>query len=177
MTRKLLKDEAGYSLVEVMASIILLTVAIIPMVGMFDMSLNAATRASNHDIARALANKQLEQSQSLPYNTVRTSFPNAPCTFDGSGLCEAQDLFVPEDPNDPDDDVDGDGLDDEYDVFRYAIRKQYVEPNIDPITGEVSYPDSVDGSDTGLMQVSVEVGWGGDAFDDNTYTAADIKAR
>jgi prepilin-type N-terminal cleavage/methylation domain-containing protein len=52
--RKRLKNEAGYSLVEVMASIIILAVAILPMVGMFDMGLTSATRGSNYDKARAL---------------------------------------------------------------------------------------------------------------------------
>lgn len=160
---KRLKDEAGYSLVEVMVSIMLLTIAIIPMVGMFDMGLNAATRASNYDTARALAKKQLEQSQSLSYRTVRTNFPNAPCSFDNSGLCEVENLEVPlaEDP------------DGEFDNFRYAIRKQFVEFNADA-TGFI---DSDDGSDTSMMQITVEVGWGGDSFNDNIYTASDIKTR
>jgi hypothetical protein len=142
-----------------MVSIVILAIAIIPMVGMFDMGLNAATRASNYDKARALANKQLEQAQSLPYTTVRTSFPNAPCTFSGSGLCEAENLEVPE-TEDPDD---------EFDNFRYAIRKQYVAPS------GSTFVDAND--DTGMMEISVEVGWGGDGFDDNTYTASTTKAR
>ncbi len=48
---KRLKDETGYSLVEVIASIIILSIAIIPMVGMFDMGLNAATSSGNYDTA------------------------------------------------------------------------------------------------------------------------------
>ena len=118
MIRRLLKEESGYSLVEVLASIIILSIAILPMVGMFDMGLNGATKGSNYDKARALAKKQLEQAQSLPYTTVRTAFrtPRAPST---SGLCEAVNLEVPvaEDPEG------------EFDNFRYAITKQYVEPS------------------------------------------------
>ncbi len=53
------RGESGYSLVEVMASIIILTLAIIPMVGMFDMGLQSATRGSNYDKSRALANLKL----------------------------------------------------------------------------------------------------------------------
>ena len=119
MSAKRLREESGYSLVEVMASIIILAIAILPMVAMFDTGLNGATRGSNYDKARALAKKQLEQAQSLSYGTVRTSFPNAPCAFDDDGLCEVENLEVPvaEDP------------DGEFDHFRYAIRKQYVEPN------------------------------------------------
>jgi prepilin-type N-terminal cleavage/methylation domain-containing protein len=73
---RLIKNETGYSLVEVMASITILAIAIIPMVAMFDMGLNAASRGSNYDKARALANQQLEAAKSLPYQTVRDSFPN-----------------------------------------------------------------------------------------------------
>ncbi len=62
MLAERLRGESGYSLMEVMVSIMLLTIAIIPMVAMFDMGLNAATRGSNHDKARALAKKQLEQA-------------------------------------------------------------------------------------------------------------------
>ena len=159
MSAKCLREESGYSLVEVMASIMILAIAILPMFAMFDMGLNSATRGSNHDKARALANKQLEQAQSLSYGTVRTAFPNAPCAFDGSGRCEVGNLEVPaaEDPGG------------EFDRFRYAIRKQYVEPSGD---GFVNADD-----DTGMMQITVVVGWGGAAFNDVTYTATTLKVR
>ena len=61
------ENEAGYSLVEVMVSIMILAIAILPMVGMFDMGLNAATKGSNYDKARTLANLKLEQAKSLPF--------------------------------------------------------------------------------------------------------------
>ncbi len=70
MIRKLSKEESGYSLVEVIVSIFILAAAIIPMVGMFDMGLNAATRGSNYDKARALANTNLEKVRALPYLSV-----------------------------------------------------------------------------------------------------------
>ena len=159
MSAKRLREESGYSLVEVMASLMILAIAILPMFAMFDTGLHAATRGSNYDIARALANKQLEQAQSLSYGTVRTAFPNAPCTFDNNGLCEVENREVPlaEDP------------DGEFDRFRYAIRKQYVEPDDNGFV-----PDN---DDTGMMQITVEVGWGGDNFDDVTYTATTLKVR
>ena len=62
-----LKDEAGYSLVEVIVSIILLSIAIIPMVSMFDVGLKTATRGGNYDQARALANERLEEIKALPF--------------------------------------------------------------------------------------------------------------
>jgi len=159
LPRYSLKNEAGYSLVEVIVSILLLSIAIIPMVAMFDVGLNAATSASNHDKARALAKKHLEQAQSLSYSTVKTNFPNAPCTFIGSGLCEVENLEVPvaEDPNG------------EFDNFRYTIRKQYVTPSSSTFVNA--------NSDTGMMQITVEVGWGGGSFNNNEYTSTDIKSR
>jgi prepilin-type N-terminal cleavage/methylation domain-containing protein len=63
------KEEAGFSLVEVMVSIMLLSIAIIPMVGMFDMGLNSASKAGNYDGGRALANSNLQKVMALPYST------------------------------------------------------------------------------------------------------------
>src|ERR671916_1993818 len=86
-----LRQSGGYSLVEVMASIVILSIAIIPMVGMFDMGLKSATASSKYDEARALANEKLEQAKSLPYDAATTdlkdnfpfSAPNTQAT-DGS---------------------------------------------------------------------------------------------
>ena len=75
---KPLRDEAGYSLVEVMASIVILTIAIIPMVSMFDMGLKTANTGSNYDKARAFANERLERAKVLPYAEVNgNNFPQA----------------------------------------------------------------------------------------------------
>jgi prepilin-type N-terminal cleavage/methylation domain-containing protein len=155
LTRRL-RDESGYSLVEVMASVVILAIAIIPMVAMFDMGLTTATRAGNYDKARALAKKQLEAAQSLPYATVKTNFPNAPCTFDGSGLCESTGN---QDPST------------EFSNFRYTIRKQYVQPN----GSDTAFVNADE--DKGMMRVSVIVGWGGPGFDDNQITVNALKAR
>jgi len=157
LIRRLPREESGYSLVEVLASIIILTLAILPMVGMFDMGLTSATRGSNYDKARALANKQLEQAQGLSYNTVRLNFPNAPCAFIlppalNAGLCEATNLQDP---------------DSEFNNFRYTIRKQYVNGS--------TFANAPD--DTGMMKITVVVGWGGNNFNETTYTATDIKTR
>lgn len=66
MTRRL-EDQDGYSLVEVMVAILILAVAIIPMVSMFDAGLNAAVAGSNYDQARALVNEKLEETKALPF--------------------------------------------------------------------------------------------------------------
>ena len=75
MFRKRLKNEVGYSLVEVMASIIILAIAILPMVGMFDMGINSATKGGQYDKARALANLKIEEAKSVTYASVRDNFP------------------------------------------------------------------------------------------------------
>ena len=64
---KLLKSEAGYSLVEVMVAILILAVAIIPMVSMFDAGLRAAVMGSNYDKARSIAREELEEIKALPF--------------------------------------------------------------------------------------------------------------
>ena len=156
MLRRLLSEKAGYSLVEVMASIVILSIAIIPMVGMFDMGLTAAVRGSDYDKAHSLAKKQMEIVQSLPYATAKTNVPNAPCSFDGSGLCEAADRQDP---------------DSEFAKFRYTIRKQFVGLN----GGETEFEAS--SQDEGYMRITVVVGWGGVDFDETTYTTESVKAK
>ncbi|MGB3681226.1 MAG: prepilin-type N-terminal cleavage/methylation domain-containing protein [Rubrobacteraceae bacterium] len=60
MTHRRLQSESGYSLVEVLVAIVILAIAIIPMVGMFDAGLRAASTSGNYDKARSLANANLE---------------------------------------------------------------------------------------------------------------------
>lgn len=95
---KLLRNESGYSLVEVLVAIIILTIAIIPMVSMFDAGLRSATTSGNYDKARALANEELESIKALGYNAAETAYPPAgasvscdiPPTFD----CEVDTTYV-----------------------------------------------------------------------------------
>src|SRR5918994_7077483 len=67
---KHLKEESGYSLVEVMVAIIIMALAILPMVGMFDMALRSTTDGSKYDKARMLANLKLEQAKNLPFDSL-----------------------------------------------------------------------------------------------------------
>ena len=67
MIRRLLRDESGYSLVEVMVAIMILAIAIIPMVGMFDAGLRAAVLGGNYDRGRAIAGEELEEIKALPF--------------------------------------------------------------------------------------------------------------
>jgi hypothetical protein len=87
------KRESGYSLVEVLAAIVVLTVAIIPMVGMFDAALRAVSASGDYDAARACAGQKLEQARSLPYETVSAGLPDGTC--EPSGLAyEVSEEFV-----------------------------------------------------------------------------------
>lgn len=160
MIRKI-EGQDGYSLVEVMASIVILSIAIIPMVAMFSMGLDSAVSSSNYDKGRTLAKKQMEIVQSLSFSNAKNNVPNAPCTFDSSGLCEAADLEVPasEDPNDL------------FAGFRYTISKQYVDLN-DAQTEFVEVSE-----DDGYIKVTVEVEWGNEGFGNNEYAISSVKAR
>jgi prepilin-type N-terminal cleavage/methylation domain-containing protein len=72
---KRIKEESGYSLVEVIVSIIIMAIAILPMITMFDMGLHTATAGSNYDKARMLANTNLEKGRALPYSEARDAYP------------------------------------------------------------------------------------------------------
>ena len=68
-----LEDESGYSLVEVIVAIMILAMAIIPMVSMFDAGLRAAVLGGNYDKARAIANEELEEIRALPFSGTPSS--------------------------------------------------------------------------------------------------------
>lgn len=133
-----LRSESGYSLVEVMVAIMLLTLAIVPMVGMFDTGLKVATQGSDYDKARALANKQMEMAKNLSYATVRDDFPTgagAPEAGSSPGVIE----------------VSG-RTDADYPGFEYKVRKAYARLGS---TGIVE-----DTSARTMMTVTVTVNWG-----------------
>jgi prepilin-type N-terminal cleavage/methylation domain-containing protein len=76
-------EEPGYSLVEVMVAMVVLTVAIVPMVGMFDAALQAANASGDYDEARACAVQKLERAKSLPYETVESGLEDGVCESSG----------------------------------------------------------------------------------------------
>lgn len=138
-------------MVEVMASIMLLSIAIIPMVAMFDMGLNAATRGGNYDKGRAIANQQLEQAKVLSYAQARDSFPvtssTPSATATPAGSYTSSDITVPTSAGLPS-------------GATYTVAKQYVEVQ----TG--SNPASLQNSstDSKMMRVTVKVDWSGTSF-------------
>jgi hypothetical protein len=149
-----LMRESKYSPVKVAAFAVILGIAFLPLVGI--LHTRPETGSSNYATARVLAEEQLELTQSLPYDIVETSFPNAPCIFDVSGLCEASNRM----------DLHG-----EFPEFRYTVLKQYVRPSADG-SGLVDAD-----TDRGMMRVTVVVGRDGTSFDESIYTASTIKKR
>lgn len=151
--RRLLIEERGYSLVEVMASIVLLSLAILPMAGMFDMGLRTATTGSNYDKARTLANLKMEEAKSLPFDTLRDNFPEvAPTTtaYNGSGYYQS--AWKP---------VSGPASAD-FANFDYMVEKQYMaKPSTDPANPTESFgtcvTDGTCATVTNLIRVTVTV--------------------
>ena len=70
-------------MVEVMVAIVVLTVAIVPMVGMFDAAIGAAKASGKYDEARTCAVQKLEQAKSLPYETVEAGLQDGSCEPSG----------------------------------------------------------------------------------------------
>ena len=160
MAIKLIRDESGYSLVEVVASIMILAVAIIPMVAMFDTGLETATLGGNYDKARALANKQLERAKGLPYDNVRTSFPVTNSAPSGGSYTSPSPLS-----------------DSDFPGFTYTVTKRYKclsssTSSCETPTGETVHLAN-SSTDRGIMEIKVTVTWDGN----KTYSATGIKSR
>jgi hypothetical protein len=184
--RRLLKAESGYSLIEVLASIMILTIAILPMVGVFDSGLKSVTVSSNYDKARALANLKMEQAKSLPFDSgdatiqdVEHDFPLAagapgtPTAYNSSGTYPINPPINQSDWRDVEPIV-GATLDADYSNFHYWVEKQYLkQPSLTPGSSEESFvecnaiPNTCDGG-TDLIRVTVTVGWG--AFSSGAYS-------
>lgn len=137
MTR-LFREESGYSLVEVIVAMMILAVAILPMVSMFDAGLRAAALGGNYDKARALAGKQLEIAKSRPYSEVRDAYPVNPSTPGATtGIYESGDLTDPQ-----------------FSGFTYTVRKEYVA-----VVGGAIEPGVTARSLRRMIQVTVTVKW------------------
>jgi prepilin-type N-terminal cleavage/methylation domain-containing protein len=96
--RKLVDEDLGYSLVEVMVAMTILAIAILPMVGMFDMGLRASTDGGNYDQARALANQQMSRFKALSFNEAVTQYPPgatpACATSEPGFTCQIQTTYL-----------------------------------------------------------------------------------
>jgi Tfp pilus assembly protein PilV len=100
-----LARETGSSLVEVTVAMVVLTLAVVPVAGMLESGLRAATSPGEHDAARALANEKLEEVRALPYSrpgaaadsaVERYAPPGPPDTSDGGFDVSVRTAFVDE---------------------------------------------------------------------------------
>jgi len=159
--QKVVKEEAGYSLAEVLASIVILSIAIIPMVGMFDAGLKAASIGGNYDKARTLANLVLEQAKSLPYEEVRDGFPAASTAPGGSGSYADPSWRSYTGPNSED-----------FAGFEYKVDKRYLERlPADPGSPAMEFNGTA--GDDGLIKLTVTARWG----ENKTYSTTGVVAN
>jgi Tfp pilus assembly protein PilV len=164
MLAKHLREEYGYSLVEVMASIVIMTLAILPMMAMFDTGLRSATTGSNYDKSRTLANLKLEQAKNMSFDTFRDNFPEpvgTPTTYDGTGR------YLSDWKTEP-------GAD--FANFDYRVEKQYIaqppkDSVEDPADPSEDFTESA--TATNLVRVTVTVRWA----NGNEYTTYGLVTR
>lgn len=100
-----LARETGSSLVEVTVAMVVLTLAVLPLAGMLESGLRAATSPGEHDAARALANEKFEEVRALPYSrpgaaadsaVERYTPPGPPDTSEGGFDVSVRTAFVDE---------------------------------------------------------------------------------
>ena len=89
---------------------VVLVLAVIPMAGMLESGLRAATAPGEYDAARALANEKLEEARALPYSrpggaadsaVERYAPPGPQDTSEGGLGVSVRTAFVDEDLSDP----------------------------------------------------------------------------
>ena len=168
MPAKRLREESGYSLVEVMASIVIMTLAILPMMAMFDTGLNSATSGSNYDKSRTLANLKLEQAKNMSFDTFRDEFPvpepdGTPHTYDDGPGTYLSDWET--DAGEP-------YWDNNFANFEYRIEKQYMaQPSTEPASASEDFGTS--STATNLIRITVTVRWP----NNNEYTTYGLVTR
>jgi prepilin-type N-terminal cleavage/methylation domain-containing protein len=160
MPAKRLGGESGYTLIEVMVSIVIMTLAILPMMAMFDTGLNSATTGSNYDTSRALANLKLEQAKNMSFDSLEGNFPEpagTPTTYNGSGFYQSAWKTEP-------------GAD--FVAFQYRVEKQYMaQPSTAPASASADF--STSSTPTSLIRVTVTVRWA----NGNEYTTYGLVTR
>ena len=68
-----------------MVAIVVLTIAIVPMVGMFDAAIHASKVSGKYDEARTCAVQRLEQAKTLTYELVEAGLQDGICESSGFG--------------------------------------------------------------------------------------------
>ena len=122
------RSEPRYSLVEVVVAIVVLTVAVLPMVGVFEAALRAATTSGDYDRARACANQKLEQAKILPYEVVKAGPSGGVCEPSGFGYAVGTE-FV---------DQDLQNVGDDRGLMKVTVTVEWGDGNSYGVTGVVS---------------------------------------
>ena len=153
-----------------MASIIILSLAILPMAGMFDMGLRTATTGSNYDKARTLANLKMEEAKSLPFDTLRDNFPEvSPTTtpYDTDTGTYQSGWKAETGPASAD-----------FANFDYMVKKQYMaKPSEAPASPSENFgtceTDGTCATGTNLIRITITVRWP----NGSTYTTLGLVTR
>jgi hypothetical protein len=140
-----------------MVSIVILCLAIIPMVGMFDVGLSLATRSGNYDKARAFANETLEQAMEVPYEEVRDEFPTGSAVPGAEGGYASSEIPVPAGARLPA-------------GATYSVTKQYVTVSQDSSTAILTETEA----DAGMVRIGVVVAWAGHSYAVSGVSASDV---
>ena len=135
-----------------MVSIMILAIAIIPMVSMFDTGLNIATRSGNYDAARAFANAKLEEAKSLSYAPARDGFPRPGDTTPSPSSLATIPTDAPGLPS----------------GSSYSVGKRYLTPPAVNTTSTSATLTPGGTTDTGMIELTVTVRWGSN----NSYSTA-----
>lgn len=107
--QKYLKRENGFTFIELLAAILVLTLGVFAVVSMFEMGLKTSTRASVRTVATNLANELLEKARNMPFDSITQSNLQSQLgtsfTRSGFTLTVSYNLQVGiDDPNDNDND-------------------------------------------------------------------------
>jgi len=96
--------------VEVSVAMVVLALAVVPMAGMLEAGMRAATAPGEYEAARSLANERLEEARALPYSrpggagdsaVERYAPPGPPDATEGDLGVSVRTAFVDEDLSEP----------------------------------------------------------------------------
>ena len=144
-----------------MVSIVILTLAILPMMSMFDMGLHSATMGSNYDKVREFGDSQIEQAHALAYAYVQDNFPVASSTPNAAGNYTSSALTVPASEGLPPGST-------------YTVTKQYMAlppktpgpspEDFQPCDQTSPDPTIACSPGTGLIRITVTVQWANNSY-------------
>lgn len=72
--RRFLKHETGFTITELLATILVLTLGVFAVVNMFEMGLKTATGASVRTVATNLASEKIERTRNIAFDSITTDY-------------------------------------------------------------------------------------------------------